>query len=45
MFKDVLDEFDEGDVFVANDTKVFPAKMYGNKEKPEPSSRCSCSAS
>jgi len=33
MFKDVLDEFDEGDVFVANDTKVFPAKLYGNKEK------------
>lgn len=33
MFKDVLDEFDEGDVFVANDTQVFPAKLYGNKEK------------
>ena len=32
MFKDVLDEFDEGDVFVANDTKVFPAKLYGNKK-------------
>jgi S-adenosylmethionine:tRNA ribosyltransferase-isomerase len=25
--------FDPGDVFVANDTKVFPAKLYGNKEK------------
>ena len=33
MFKDVLHEFDEGDVFVANDTRVFPAKLYGNKEK------------
>ncbi len=33
MFKDILDEFDEGDVFVANDTKVFPARLYGNKEK------------
>jgi len=33
MFKDVVDIFDEGDVFVANNTKVFPAKMYGNKEK------------
>jgi len=33
MFKDVVDMFDEGDVFVANNTKVFPAKMYGNKEK------------
>ncbi|MDA0945848.1 MAG: tRNA preQ1(34) S-adenosylmethionine ribosyltransferase-isomerase QueA [Bacteroidetes bacterium] len=33
MFKDVVDMFDEGDVFVANNTRVFPAKMYGNKEK------------
>ncbi len=33
MFKDVLDEFDPGDVFVANDTRVFPARLYGNKEK------------
>jgi S-adenosylmethionine:tRNA ribosyltransferase-isomerase len=33
MFTDVLDQFDEGDVFVANDTRVFPAKLYGNKEK------------
>ena len=42
MFKDVVDIFDEGDVFVANNTKVFPAKMYGNKEKPARSSRSSC---
>jgi len=33
MFKDVLDYFDDGDVMVTNDTKVFPAKLYGNKEK------------
>ncbi len=33
MFKDVLDYFDEKDVFVFNDTKVFPARLYGNKEK------------
>lgn len=33
MFKDVLDYFDEGDVMVRNNTKVFPARMYGNKEK------------
>ncbi|MDH5381504.1 MAG: tRNA preQ1(34) S-adenosylmethionine ribosyltransferase-isomerase QueA [Cyclobacteriaceae bacterium] len=33
IFKDVLDYFDEGDVFVANDTKVFPARLYGHKEK------------
>jgi len=33
MFKDIIGMFDEGDVFVANDTKVFPARLYGNKEK------------
>ncbi|MCG8575458.1 MAG: tRNA preQ1(34) S-adenosylmethionine ribosyltransferase-isomerase QueA [Flavobacteriales bacterium] len=33
MFKDVLDYFDEGDVIVMNNTKVFPARLYGNKEK------------
>lgn len=33
MFKDVLEYFDEGDVMVLNDTKVFPARLYGNKEK------------
>ena len=33
MFKDVLDYFDEGDVLVLNNTKVFPARLYGNKEK------------
>ncbi|RFP64809.1 tRNA preQ1(34) S-adenosylmethionine ribosyltransferase-isomerase QueA [Hymenobacter lapidiphilus] len=32
-FKDILEYFDEGDVFVVNDTKVFPARMFGNKEK------------
>lgn len=33
MFKDVIDYFEEGDVLVMNDTKVFPARLYGNKEK------------
>lgn len=33
MFKDILDEFDEGDVMVLNNAKVFPARLYGNKEK------------
>ena len=33
IFKDVVDYFNEGDVLVVNDTKVFPARMYGNKEK------------
>lgn len=32
-FKDILDYFDEHDVFIFNDTKVFPARLYGNKEK------------
>ncbi len=32
-FKDVLDYFEEKDMFVFNDTKVFPARLYGNKEK------------
>ncbi|MDD3077878.1 MAG: tRNA preQ1(34) S-adenosylmethionine ribosyltransferase-isomerase QueA [Paludibacter sp.] len=33
VFKDVLDYFNEHDLFVFNDTKVFPARLYGNKEK------------
>ena len=33
MFKEILDYFDDKDVFVFNDTKVFPARLYGNKEK------------
>ena len=33
VFKDILDYFDDKDVFVFNDTKVFPARLYGNKEK------------
>lgn len=33
LFKDILDYFDEGDLFLFNDTKVFPARLYGNKEK------------
>ncbi len=33
LFKDVLDYFDDQDVMLFNDTKVFPARLYGNKEK------------
>lgn len=33
VFKDILEYFNEDDVFVFNDTKVFPARLYGNKEK------------
>ncbi len=32
-FKDVLDYFNEEDLLVFNDTKVFPARLFGNKEK------------
>lgn len=33
VFKDVINYFDEKDVFIFNNTKVFPARLYGNKEK------------
>lgn len=33
MFKDIINYFDEKDTFVMNNTKVFPARLYGNKEK------------
>lgn len=33
LFKDIIDYFEEGDVMVLNNTKVFPARLYGNKEK------------
>ena len=34
-FKNIIDYFDEGDAFVFNDTKVFPARLYGTKEKTD----------
>lgn len=34
-FKDVVNYFDEGDTFIFNDTKVFPARLYGTKEKTD----------
>ena len=33
QFKDLIDYFDDQDVIILNNTKVFPARMYGNKEK------------
>lgn len=33
MFRDLIDYFDDGDVLIVNNTKVFPARLYGNKEK------------
>ncbi len=35
MFRDVVNYFDEGDTFVFNDTKVFPARLFGTKEKTD----------
>ena len=32
-FKDIIDFFDQDDVMVLNNTKVFPARLFGNKEK------------
>ena len=32
-FKDIIDFFEDGDIFVFNDTKVFPARLFGYKEK------------
>ena len=34
-FKDIISYFDDGDVFIFNNTAVFPARMYGIKEKTE----------
>ena len=33
LFKDIIDYFDEGDLFVMNNTRVFPALMFGEKEQ------------
>ena len=33
QFKDLIDYFNEDDVMILNDTKVFPARLFGNKEK------------
>src|SRR5574344_2041104 len=35
VFKDLINYFDNGDVLIFNDTKVFPARLYGNKEKTD----------
>ena len=33
IFKDIVDYFDDKDVLVLNNTRVFPARLYGNKER------------
>ncbi len=33
LFKNIIDYFGKGDTFILNDTKVFPARLHGNKEK------------
>jgi len=34
-FKDIIEYFDDGDAFIFNNTAVFPARMFGIKEKTE----------
>jgi S-adenosylmethionine:tRNA ribosyltransferase-isomerase len=34
-FRNIVEYFDEGDTFIFNDTKVFPARLYGTKEKTD----------
>lgn len=33
IFKDIMEFFDDGDAMIMNNTKVFPARLYGRKEK------------
>ncbi len=33
LFKEIVNYFSDGDVMIMNNTRVFPARMYGNKEK------------
>ena len=35
VFRDVVNYFDEGDTFIFNNTQVFPARLYGTKEKTD----------
>ena len=35
QFKDVVDYFNKGDVLVMNNTRVYPARLYANKDKSE----------
>ena len=35
LFRNIVNYFDEGDVMIMNDTKVFPARLYGTKEKTD----------
>jgi S-adenosylmethionine:tRNA ribosyltransferase-isomerase len=43
IFKDILEYFNEHDLFIFNDTKVFPARLFGNKEKTGALIEVSCS--
>src|SRR5574344_2264051 len=35
QFKDIVNYFEEGDTFIFNNTKVFPARLFGTKEKTD----------
>ena len=41
-FKDVLDYFGDGDVFIINNTKVFPARLIGKKKKTKFGEQVTC---
>jgi S-adenosylmethionine:tRNA ribosyltransferase-isomerase len=45
VFKDIIDYFDDQDVMVFNNTKVFPARFMAIKKKPVPRLKCFCCAS
>ena len=45
IFKDIIDYFDEGDLFVFNDTKVFRPVCTATRRRPAPRSKSSCCAS
>ena len=46
IFKDIIDYFDEKDLFIFNDTKVFsPRVCTATRRRPAPRSRSSCCAS
>ena len=36
IFKEIIDYFGKGDVFVLNDTKVFPSRLFGKRRRPGP---------
>lgn len=42
MMNDLASYFEEDDILIANDTKVFPARLYAQKKKHLPILKCFC---